>query len=451
MCWPFVSLLLAGVMAAGPVTFRASSTPEAAVIVMEWSDPVGYTTSIVGRELSLRFDRPLTLAPGTDLGAMLPNWIEAATTGFDTLLIRARGESTYAVRADGPRIVIELRVAQGQPTASPEDRLGELRLDLLRAQLLFAEGRWTRADRILAGAAARDPGAREVRNLRREVRSDQGSRTQFEFETKDVQRAQSERMVRLTARGLVGYTKFGGAIEVDRVTLGGQAFERQRAELLAQHNFDSGGELRLSAFGTRLAVGGGVHYAQAGAGAKTEVAVEYRRPYWEYVEGLAAYGTRNRGEIRREQRIGPRVSTRAGAAMNQYGLGTADRVGQSASFDAGLDVTLLKTNPDVVVEYAVDVESRRFSRPDTIPLVSREVHAGSVIVHHRVGRWLLTEAFSGYATDRLGGQSPFFGARVIRTGSGRLGFHLWVDRRLQSVATGQTVSRAGANLQWRFD
>ena len=49
------------------------------------------------------------------------------------------------------------------------------------------------------------------------------------------------------------------------------------------------------------------------------------------------------------------------------------------------------------------------------------------------------------------GRGPFAAARLRHGGPGRLGFELSYDRRLNTVATGQIVTRMSAFLHWRFD
>ena len=102
-------------------------------------------------------------------------------------------------------------------------------------------------------------------------------------------------------------------------------------------------------------------------------------------------------------------------------------------------------------EYGIDVESPRFVVPGTIPLVRREVHAGSGILQVRFSRFVSADATAGYVWDRLGGRGPFTAARIGFGGPSRLGFELSYDRRLNTVATGQIVTRMGAFLRWRFD
>ncbi len=450
----FASLLAGVLFVTDPaaVAVRTQQTAASAIVTLEWSSPVTYSSSIDGRELLVQFDRPLAVIEPLALEKALPAWVEAATTGYDTVLIRASRDASFSVRGTGLVIVIEMNAATVEAAPTLEDTQAELRLDLLRAQLLASEGHWTRADRVLAQAVERHPGDADVAALRAQVRADQSARTRLEVDVKTVQGAQTERVARVSTHGFVaGYLRVGGMVEENQTTLANRVYDRQRAELYVQQDFDSGTELRVSAFGTRSSIGGGVQVGRADATGTTQALVEYRRPFWELVEGLLGNGTRDHAALHREQRFGSRVSGRVTAAFNRYGLESTGDLARSMAFDAGLNVTLRRTNPSLGVEYGADVESFRFVTLGTIPLVGREVHAGSALAQIRVGRRFSADASSGYVWDRLGGRGPFTAARIGMGGPGRVAFELSYDRRLNSFATGQVVTRMGASLRWRFD
>ncbi len=458
MFLPLASLLVSTLLVADPVSVRAQPTAGGGTVTLDWSSPTTFTTAVDGRELLVQFGRPLELGetPRLEdaLKETLSGWIEAVTTGFDTLLIRAARDARFTVTATGPLIVIEMTVAIRTEQAPPslDDTLAERRLDLLRAQLAMAEGRWTRADRLLATAVEGHPQDREAADLRAQVRADQGGRARVDLVVKDVQHAQTERVSRVSTHGFVGgYLRIGGEFEDDEATRPGSIYRRQRADVYVQQDFDAGGDLRISGFGTRSSLGGGLHYGQPDATGRTQVQVEYRRPFWEFVEGLLGDGTRDRVDIHRDQRFGSRVSGRVTAAFNRYGLGGAADVARSIAFDGGLNVMPRRSNPAVGFEYGLDVESPRGVVAVTLPLVSREVHAGSGTVQARFSRHLSADATAGYVWDRLGGHGPFTTARIRLGGPRRVAFELSYDRRLNSVATGQIVTRTGGFLNWRFD
>jgi hypothetical protein len=193
-----------------------------------------------------------------------------------------------------------------------------------------------------------------------------------------------------------------------------------------------------------------LRYGHTDSTGRLHLQVEYRRPFWEFVEGIAGYGTRDRAEFHRNQRLGRYLDARVTVAANRYGLNGDDNVARSAGLDGGLTFVFLRSNPFVAAEYAFDIENSRFVRPETVPLVSREVHSAILSSQVRLSRHVVAEGYGGYSWDRLGGRGPFQGGRLTSGGPGRLGFQISYDRRLNSIATGQMVHRAGAYIHWRF-
>jgi hypothetical protein len=417
----------------------------------------------------------------------LPTWVEGANTGFDSLLIRAARDVAYDVRASGTSIVIRMDGVPISVEAPPpaEQEQGELRLQILRAQLLLSEGRegdaarllegvrkthpdyipaisnlgqieqrighWRRAHTLYSRALQLDPRNVDVRQLRSDVLADHAPRIRIDADYKKVTGAQTEFNTRLSGHAfLVDYLRLGIVLDENHTDFGDNFYVRRRGELYLQHDSEGGGEFRASTFGTRRGAGGGLRYGRTDSSGRFHLQAEYRRPYWEFVEGIAGYGTRDRAEIHRTQRLGRYVDTRLTVAANRYGLNGEDNVARSFGVDGGVALPFSRGNPYVAAEYSFDIESSRFVQPGTVPLVSREVHSGVVTTQVRLSRHFLVEGFGGYSWDRLGGHGAFNGGRLILGGPSRLGFQVWFDRRLNSIATGQVVHRAGALLYWRF-
>jgi hypothetical protein len=137
--------------------------------------------------------------------------------------------------------------------------------------------------------------------------------------------------------------------------------------------------------------------------------------------------------------------------MNRYGVDSIDNAARSMAYDGGISWAI-RSNPYIALEYSVDKESVGRLQQNTLPLVSREVHAGTIDTQFHLSRQILAEGSFGFVHDRLGehAQGPFIGARVTRGGSSRLRVQAWFERRRNSVETGQVVNLAGASLNWRF-
>lgn len=486
MSWTSPSLTLAIALLAVDRPLLSLDEGAAALrIQLTWASPVTYSTSVGDRELLVRFGRALELPEALELPRRVPAWIENVSVGHDTLLLRAARDVTFEVTSEGATVAIALRAVPRAPAESPpEQRDGERRLDLLRAELLVVEGRlgdastllrrlleehpdpvpammllaqitadrgrWRAADRLLNRARRLDPGREGLADLRANVRREHAGRLRADVEWKDVEGAQTERIGRLTGHAFIGGgVRVGLEAERTDARYQGRRFERDRGELYLQGDLLSGTAWRISAFGTRAAGGGGLWFAHPDTAGRTQVRADYRRPFWDIVEGITGGGTRDRIEVRRELALASRLALRVGVAANRYGLGGAADVSRSLAFDGGAAVTVVRRNPTLAIEYATDVESLRGRQAGTLPLVSREVHAAGLSGEARLWR-AAVGAFAGYAWDRLGGRGPFSGGRLTVDGAGRLGADIWVERRLHALATTERVTRAGAHLLWRW-
>jgi hypothetical protein len=381
-------------------------------------------------------------------------------------------------------VTIELTAAAAVDSErAPEQEEGERRLELLRAQLLVAEGRlgaaeaaltrfvtdhptsvpglttlaqvevqrgrWRAAERRLTGVLGLDPANEDVELLLAEIEGSQASRVRTDLEIKHVDGGQREESARLSGHARVtDGVRVGANFEGRRLTYLNSRTDRDRGEAFLQADFERGSLLRLSGFAGED-IGGGVAFAHPDAGGRTLAQVEYRRAYWEFVESIIGRGTRDRAEVRREQTLGSRFNLRGAAAANRYGLGGVADVATSLAAEAGAAVLMWPRNPSFGIDYALDAEAVRSLTPGTLPLVSREVHALGATTGVRFSRRLIGDAFAGYAWDRLGGRGPFTGGRLTYGGPSRLGFEVWIDRRLNAVTTTERVTRAGAYLAWR--
>jgi hypothetical protein len=232
---------------------------------------------------------------------------------------------------------------------------------------------------------------------------------------------------------------------------------RHRAEIFAQQISANGSRFIESLYLAGDGPGTAFAFTRPDWRGSTRVAVEYRRPYWEYVQGLLDGGRRDRMEIQRDQRLARHVNVWAAVSLNRYGVlddpGAAESVGLS-----GAVIYLLRRDGSVALQYGFDGEFRTAIKSLTdksgqvfhpIPMVSREVHAPGVSVFRQLGPSLRADCFAGFAVDRLSGSGPFLEARLAgelgRRFEGSIGF----ERRLNSVNTGEVVHRLSARLTWK--
>jgi hypothetical protein len=294
-------------------------------------------------------------------------------------------------------------------------------------------------------------------------------------ERRNVRGAQSEHIVHLDAHYVFpNYLRLGVSVAENHTQAANaqhpdgevRRFDGKvrRGEIYFQHDFEGGSMLRgglllrESSIGARPGATAGYDFVDAGG--RLRLQADYGRPLWEFLEGIVGGGVRDRAEARREQRFGDRFSGRIAVGANRYGLERGRNVAASLTADGGLTVLFGRNGRVGGIDYAFDSEFSRAFRIETrasdgqafrpIPLVNREVHAMSLFADVQLHRFQ-TNAFGGYAIDRVGGRGPFFGATATLRPGRSLDIQGFIDRRLNSSVTTQVATRYGGQLIWRFD
>jgi tetratricopeptide (TPR) repeat protein len=492
--------------AAEQVEIRSDISDQAARVVLVWQSPVSFfETSTEGRELLIRFDRHLEAPKIDDLPKQAPKWIEGISTGFDTMLLRASRDVNYQIEKRENEIIITMTPAQAvAPLPAEAEAAAQSRLDLLEARLLAATGReaqaleslrglagknptntqmlsslaslehsfgrWRRADALYQQALAQDPTNEELIAAQAGLRREQAPRIHFETDRKMVSNLQREQIQRLSGHTFLtpslraGFTYDQNFIHASNLLRPNGEISpadvfRQRGEISLQNDYEDGSIVRGALLAGPSGVGLGFRYARPDTRGQTSFVGDWQRPYWEYIETVVNDGTRDRVEIRRQHRLAPRLLGTIAAALNRYGLDGDRNVATTFAFDGNLSYTHWISRTPLTFEYYFDGESRRSIETRTtaegllfnpLPLVSREVHSVAVMTGSNIVRYWRAEGFMGYAWDRLGGRTPFFGGRVNYEGPGGLGAAAWYDRRLYAVRTNEKMNRIGGYIFWRF-
>ncbi len=398
------------------ISIQPEAGPESLRIVFSWPEAVQFTTKTESRELFIHFDRALGAPAPEELAREFPNWIEGISFGYDSMLLRTAQNMNFNVEGRENDVLIEMTPSgEDPPISAASERVAQLRLGLLQAQLLLTTGhdkaalvllrglasrhpgepqvaatmaeaelrygRWVRAKRLYDNVLKIDPGNDEVPRRRDYALRDHFSRIRVDIDRKRVRGGQSEDIVELSGHHLfsdslrVGFSAARNQIRVRDVFTG----EQSHGEVYVQHDAETGISIRSGLLGGPSGWGATGQFQQPDSSGKFQVQADYRRPYWEFVEGLIGGGTRDRIEVRREQRVLSRSTARFTAAANRYGLGHRANLANSVGFDGALTHLLRRIDPLLGFEYAVDGEYRRFVAPSQpLPLVSREVHALNV-------------------------------------------------------------------------
>ena len=486
------------------LTVEIFETASSLTIVLLATESITLDHESDGRRLLLRLDVPAESLELGQLSQQLPQWINGSSLGYDTVLLDAARDVRFDVVSEGNQITIELTAIENARVPDAVDAEGQLRLDVLESQLLAATGReasalallrrleethpdhvdilsnraglensyrrFRLADGLYERALELSPDNDDVRELRRETLGEHASRVRLDFDHKDVRGAQQESITRLSGHFLSNnYLRVGIEFETNDVEVNSMRFanggfgsfrgRRQRGQLSLQYDFENGSLLGGALYGGHSGLGAGAYYDLPDEHGLTLFKADYRRPYWEFIEGLVGGGVRDRIEIRREQRLPGRMESQFTFGLNQYGVDETANVTRSVGMEGIVTLPLLKGNPFLALEYGFEAEYRTSIRTlmdnsgnefSPIPLVSREVHAPSVLLAHQIRRSLRAEVFVGHSWDRFGGRGLFEGARVAYRPSWPLEIQVWFERRLNSIATEQVVNRIGAYAFRRF-
>ncbi len=492
------------VAAEAGVILKADATDAELRLQFHWPNSVTVQSSLKGRDLLLQFSHALDCPAADTLPELAPEWIEAVSKGYDSLLIRAARDIEYSLQTGGEAIALIITpYFKAAATSELEAEQGLVRLQLLRVQLLIEtdrvleaqqlvdslaarypqnplvlasrasleerSGRWRRADALYDTALQTVPGNEDILEVRQVLLQDFRPEIEVDMGPKVVADAWNE--FRLQAKGtmfLRNYLRIGFEFTQNRVALeelrqqGGElgsyrTGDRQKAEIFMQHDTEGGVRIRGSLYINDRTAGAGFRWNKPDLRGATTVQIDYGRPYWEFVESILDGGTRDRIEASREHRLTSKLNGWIIGAYNRYRLNGNEHVASSAGFNAGLDYLLAK-KPLSGLQYGFDGEYRSYieTRRDSsgagyfpIPLYNREVHSLNLHFGTDVGQRMQTEGFVGFSKDRLGGSGPFYGATVFYHLSTEFGLKLDFERRLNSVNTGEVVYQLFGKLIWK--
>ena len=394
----FVILCGQGLVArAQPVVAQATGSEHAGRLVLHFAALPDYRLSVEGRLRVLRFSTPLETADDlAPLAARLSDWVSSLWSAYDTLSLELRPGVRMSVRAGDRSLVLEFTretAAEGTRTDALERARGMLWLESGQAwrardhfaalaerfprkvtawlDLAVAEerlGRWRRALRALERARALAPDDVTVARARTRLARAHGSRVRAGLAGLGVGDDERYGIARLRARLA---TASGWRMEVDERVLeadldlavrrpdGSARGYRGRRHELAVHAGQAWDRVvqRFSLFGGTGRPGAGWRLEVPGDAGRTRLALEYRRPWYEALEAIAAGGARDRVllEHRRELQQ-PRLALRLALSSNRYGIGDRDTAARGLRAEAGLRHHFSSDGLGLSLGYAFDGE-----------------------------------------------------------------------------------------------
>ncbi|SOD98677.1 tetratricopeptide repeat protein [Caenispirillum bisanense] len=495
--------------AAGRVLATLEAGRDQIIIVLALGEASDVTWEAGERELLLRFDGAVEV-PGLDqLGPRAPEWLEYASAGFDTMLLRFARPVEAEVAADGRAVVIVARAATAAPPAGRDDevrRAGALRDALLRARLLVEEGRVLEGRRLLRQLArdypdsaetlaylgvveqsldrrrhalwwfdqslavnADDPG---VRAARRTLQDEFRPRAWVDVDRAQVQNA-DEQIIALTGFDNlpVGDVLLSGTLETRSIdtpsvlrpdgTLAPYSADRQRLRLTAALPLDPEWEASATLHLTTDGAGLTGTLTRLGPVDELTVLASLQEPFWGFVEGIVGGGVRDSLGMQYRLDLAPDTDLLVGLAGNLYGTDGNAWSGGTLAARAVLGHTVpLDPATSLRLEYGIDGEYVGFrdTRDDPngvafqpIPVTTRETHSAVATVTHIPAAGLALSGYVGYGHNRYGTGGLLYGLRLEAAPHDDLRIELRAGHaETTSRGTGGALDTVGGRLTLLF-
>lgn len=234
---------------------------------------------------------------------------------------------------------------------------------------------------------------------------------------------------------------------------------RTNAELFAVRELESGNWLKFSLFANNSKAGGGGYYHFLNPFGETLLTLEFNRPYHEYTEAAIESATRSQVSLRHTIKPAPRVTVSVEPSVRRYDTDDVSNAATSIGAEAEAVLRLRDAQPSIAVAYGLDAEYQTSSkrRIDAVgtsyrpfPAISREVHFLSLNGAYEFSDSSYAEALAGYGYDRLGGSGPYIEGRFTHELTDSIDVQLRGSYGFDSEQSGNTVTRAGGYVRYRF-
>jgi hypothetical protein len=240
---------------------------------------------------------------------------------------------------------------------------------------------------------------------------------------------------------------------------------RQRATVTLGKIFDTGSEASGSLYASNNNLGAGGSYSWWHNKGATTLQGNLRKTNWDYIESVVGNGTKHNIRLERKQILTNRLQATLGGGFNQYNLEDDENVAQAGAWDLNVAYTFpyqLSNKPDdevtfglyysIDAEYFTQVEVKNNGAPyKPLPVATYEIHSVNVSASKALSSQLYTEAYGGYAIDRLGSRGPLYGASLEYVPVDNIGIELRGARTmLGGERNNQKEDQVGLNLKYRW-
>ncbi|MFD1627028.1 tetratricopeptide repeat protein [Azospirillum griseum] len=370
-----------------------------------------------GRELTLRFSRPLGGVALDAVPGRLQGWVDNVQYGYDSVLLLLSADVSADVVADRSGVTVAFTremTATRAAGAALADRVAQRRLDYFKALTLLEGGQTRQARALLRDKAQSGPRDAQSTALLAQAEErlgrwreavaaydaaldltpnepslvlgkarllyDNGDRARLDTDWQHVRAADVQRIQRLTGvmtlpgRSTIRYALENRLVDVDAVqrrdgTPAPFHGLRQRMEFTLSHDWPELERTDLTFYAARRVLGVGVTHGWKGDESETRIGAAWNEPTFAFLEGIVSAGRRDRLFVQHEARLSDRWNLTLGAGYNRYGLAGDADLARSGSVEASLRYVLNREGPLTSLVYALDAEyvGRRVQRARALP------------------------------------------------------------------------------------
>ncbi|MBP2229630.1 tetratricopeptide (TPR) repeat protein [Azospirillum agricola] len=460
------------------VTMRAQTPPPAARLeavrdeagarfALRWPGRVATEIDRQGRDLTLRFSRPLGGVALESAGERLQGWVEGVQYGYDSvLLVLAPGVAAEAV-PDGSGVAVAftrepeaLRATEAQAADRAADQAAQRRIDYFQA-LAFLEGgqlrqarsllldrirveprdaqstallaqaeerlgRWREALRAYDVALKLTPNEPSLVRSKARLLRENGDRMRFDVDRQKVRGGETQHILKLAGVKDIGRStsfvyglesRFVDAKLAQRADGDQRSFHgsRQKLDLGLVRDWPELERSTLTLSAAQRTLGVGYTHAWRDEASETRAGIAWSEPNFAFLEGIVGGGRRDRVFLQHDERLSERWSLTLGAGYNRYGLSGAADLARSATVEGALRYVLNQEGPLASVAYTLDAEyvGRRVRRETAqgqpyvpLPAATREVHGIQVAAEDWLTDYVRYGVQVGYSYDRRGKSGP---------------------------------------------
>lgn len=477
-------------------TVAISEAGDSVIISFQGLSLASMSPSVDGMEAALSFRQPVSDGIASQISHLTPA-VTDASSGYDSILLRARAASRFEARATRGGFVLSIspvpakadarklatldirRMTLTGDTEGARGKLESLRTTLpddpdlqrLEADVAVADHDYRKAARDYAGLVSSNPLDEGLRESLRSAQAQIAPRIESGVDTRKIEKADRQTHAFASAeipispntslRGRIDYIELDdNDVQFPDASRAAFSGERYGGELDVLFDLGERWHAALLAFGNENSLGGGGVIGYRDASSSAELRVVYHQPTWDYPEAIVASGTVDETSLSVMRSFDDTWFFNASVAVQQFALYGVTDAATNTAVEAGLSRVLFADGANRLLlsyDFNADFVGHIEDMPDggsgfftLLPLGDRKVHAGSLRYEGHLSPDLFTSIRAGYATDAEGQDGVIAGGEL--TWSPTLDLRLSLnsyysgipDRAGQSGAymnTGVTITR----------